>query len=307
MEFVICDLFGNWKLGFRNLKDLLTSLGTYLAYCLPMKLSIIVLNYKTKNLLKYFLKGVLDFKFPWQWEIVVVDNDSRDGTGQMIRREFPVVRFVQSPKNIGMGAGNNLGIINSSGDYILIANPDVALNQSAVEKLLDFMEHREDVGIVGPLIKNPDGTRQETCYRWPDFFTFLYRRTGLGQTRMGQEQLRRFLYRDLELKNPTAVDWILGGCFLVRRPALDAVGLFDPRFFLFLEDTDLCRRLRQKNFSVWYYPPSEVIHLPHRLSAGSRSLKDLFSRLTWIHLASWLKYFWKWRSSPLPLSGRGNG
>ena len=260
-----------------------------------MKLSIVVLNYKTKNLLKYFLKGVFEFKFPWQWEIVVVDNNSGDGTGKMIRQEFPVVKFVQSPKNLGMGGGNNFGIVNSSGEYMLIANPDITVSQTAIEKMIDFMEHREDVGIVGPRIKNPGGTRQETCYRWPGWFTFLYRRTFLGQTDSGKKHLHHFLYRDIDLGGPLSVDWVLGGCFLVRRFAFNAVGLFDPRFFLFLEDTDLCRRMWQKNFSVWYYPPAEVIHLPHRLSAGSRSPKDLFSKLTWIHLASWLKYFWKWR------------
>ncbi|HOZ36847.1 MAG TPA: glycosyltransferase family 2 protein [bacterium] len=260
-----------------------------------MKLSIVVLNYKTRNLLKYFLKGVLAFKFPWAWEIIVVDNASDDGTGRMLKNDFPVVKFIQSPRNVGMGWGNNLGIENSQGEYVLIANPDITLNQKALEALVDFMDQQKDAGLVGPLIKSPDGTRQETCYRWPEFSTFIYRRTFFGATPKGQKHLSYFLYRDTDLGQPLTVDWVLGGCFLARRSALESVGLFDRRFFLFLEDTDLCRRLWQNKFSVWYYPLVSVIHLPHRLSAGSRRVSDIFSKMTWIHIISWLKYFWKWR------------
>ncbi len=260
-----------------------------------MKLSIVVLNYKTRNLLKYFLKGVLAFKFPWLWEIIVVDNASGDGTERMIKNDFPAVKFVQSPKNVGMGWGNNLGIENSRGEYIFIANPDITLNQTAIVELINFMDNQTTAGLVGPLIKSPDGTRQETCYRWPRFSTFLYRRTDLGETKKGQKYLEHFLYRDTDLSQPLVVDWVLGGCFLARRSALEAIGLFDRRFFLFLEDTDLCRRMWQHKFSVWYYPLASVIHLPHRLSAGSRNLKDIFSKMTWIHIVSWFKYFWKWR------------
>ncbi|HRY63621.1 MAG TPA: glycosyltransferase family 2 protein [Patescibacteria group bacterium] len=264
-----------------------------------MKLSIVVLNYKTRNLTKYFLKGVLAFKFPWTWEIIVVDNDSGDGLKHLIKTDFPVVKLVQSPKNVGMGWGNNLGIEKANGKYVLVANPDITLNQKAIVELVDFMDHKTDAGLVGPLIKSPDGSRQETCYRWPKFSTFLYRRTGLGNTSKGREHLNHFLYRDTDLSQSLTVDWVLGGCFLARRSALESVGLFDRRFFLFLEDTDLCRRLWQQKFSVWYYPLASVIHLPHRLSAGSRSLSDIFSKMTWIHIVSWLKYFWKWRNPPL--------
>ena len=90
-----------------------------------MKLSIIILNYKSANLVKYFLKRVLDFKLPWRFEIIVVDNSSRDGIKQVMKKEFTDTKFIQSNKNLGMGGGNNLGIKNSSGEYILIANPDI--------------------------------------------------------------------------------------------------------------------------------------------------------------------------------------
>ena len=262
-----------------------------------MKLSIIVLNYKAKELARYFLKDVLDFKFPWQWEIIVVDNDSGDNIHTMLKKDFPVVKFVSSPQNVGMGAGNNLGIKKSTGEYILIVNPDVTLNQAAIQQLIDFLAANHQAGIVAPQILNPDKTRQETCFHWPKLFTFVYRRTFLGSTQLGKKHLSNFLYNPHDLNSNTQVDWVLGGCFMVRHASLDQVGLFDPRFFLFLEDTDLCRRMWQKNWQVWYIPSAKVIHLPHRLSGGQGSFKDIFSRLTWIHLTSWLKYFLKWQHS----------
>lgn len=265
-----------------------------------MKLSIVVLNYKTKNLVKYFLADVLKFEFPWSWEIIVVDNDSHDDIQAMLAKDFPVVKFAANPKNVGMGAGNNAGIKLSRGDYVLIANPDITLNQSAITNLVEFLNSHASAGIVAPQILNPDKTVQPTCFRWPHFFTFLYRRTFLGATQKGKQHLSNFLYNYHDIQHATQVDWVLGGCFLVRRRALDQVGLFDQRFFLFLEDTDLCRRMWQKDWSIWYLPQAKIIHLPHRLSAGQGSLADLFSRLTWIHLSSWLKYFLKWKGHGLP-------
>jgi len=260
-----------------------------------MKLSIVVLNYKSRNLVKYFLKGVLNFKLSWMWEIVVVDNSSKDKVGEIVEKDFPVVKFIQSKKNIGMGGGNNLGIRKAKGEYVLIANPDVTLNSDAIEKMVNFLDSNEGVGIVGPKILNPDKSRQETCYRWPKFFTFLYRRTWLGKTKHGKEALHYFLYKDVDLEKSREVDWVLGGCFMVRKKAIQEVGAFDERFFLFLEDTDLCRRMWQEDWQVWYLPEADVIHLPHRLSQGKGNLREIFSKLTWVHIMSWLRYFWKWK------------
>ena len=99
------------------------------------------------------------------------------------------------------------------------------------------MGKNEKVGIAGSEILNPDKTKQYTCWRWPKFFTFLYRRTFLGTTKKGKKHLHYFLYRDKDLTKNCQVDWILGGCFLIRKKALDEIGLFDERFFLFMEDT----------------------------------------------------------------------
>ena len=227
----------------------------------------------------------------------MVDNNSKDNIKKLLKQEFPVIKFIQSPKNIGMGAGNNLGIKNSAGEYVLITNPDITLNEEAVKVLVDFLDQNNRVAIAAPKMLSPDKTVQDSCYHWPKFLTFIYRRTPIGKTDFGKKHLEQFLYSADELKAPAKVDWVLGGCFLARRKALDEVGMFDEKFFLFLEDTDLCRRMWQKDWQIWYIPEAKVVHLPHRLSAGQGGIKDIFSRLTWVHLASWLKYFRKWRQS----------
>ncbi len=260
-----------------------------------MQLSIIVLNYKSKHLVRYFLRQVLNFRFKFKWEIIAVDNASGDDFAETIKSEYPVVKVVNSFKNLGMGGGNNLGVRHARGRYLLIVNPDVTLIQSAIEELMVFLEQHSSVAVAAPQILNPDRTRQDSCYRWPHILTFLYRRTLLGRTKKGQAHLRHYAYGDCDLSVAQPVDWILGGCFMIRHDIFKQIGLFDERFFLFLEDTDLCRRLWRQGQEVWYIPQAKVIHLPHRLSAGQGSIKDIFSKLTWIHLISWAKYFWKWR------------
>lgn len=261
-----------------------------------MKLSIVVLNYKSRNLVKYFLKRVLQFKLPFRLEIIVVDNNSGDGIGEMIKHDFPVTKFVQTKKNLGMGGGNNLGIKKSQGDYILIANPDITLSERAVNAMVDFLDNNEHVGIVGPKVLNPNKTPQESSWRYPSLLGFLYRRTFLGNMKNGKEYLHYFSYKDVDMTKSRAVDWVLGGCFMIRKKALDEVGMFDESFFLFLEDTDLCRRMWRHKYEVWYVNEAEVIHLPHRLSQSGGGFINIFSKLTLIHFFSWIRYFWKWRN-----------
>jgi len=261
-----------------------------------MKLSIVILNYKSKNLVKGQLKKILTFKFSWPWEIIVVDNNSQDGIGQIIKKYFPVVKFLQFKKNIGMGAGNNAGIKASSGEYILIANPDIFITEDAVKTMVSFMDRNKKTGVIGPSILNPDKTPQESCWRFPKFITFIYRRTFLGNTSIGRSHLKSHSYYDLSHNDNIEVDWVLGGCMLIRRQTLKEIGMFDSRFFLFLEDTDLCRRATLAGWQVWYLGRAKVIHLPHRLSASRGFIiKYLFSKIVWIHICSWIKYFWKWR------------
>ena len=261
-----------------------------------MKLSIVILNYKTKGLTKQCIKNIENSYFDMDYEIIVVDNGSNDGIAEMMKQEFINHKFIASKKNLGMGAGNNLGISEAQGEYILVMNSDVVVFEESIHKIVKFMDSNEKAGVVAPQVLNPDRTIVDSCCRWPKLDTFIYRRTFLGNTRRGKRELDLFLYKTEDLTQPKQIDWIFGCCLLFRKKALGETGLFDKRFFLFLEETDLCRRMWQKNWQVWYVPESKVVHYPHRRTMGTGRIKDIFSKYTWIHLHSWIKYFIKWRN-----------
>ncbi|MBU4331547.1 glycosyltransferase family 2 protein [Patescibacteria group bacterium] len=262
-----------------------------------VELSIIILNYKQRGLVKQCVKGILSLCLVFDYEIIVVDNDSRDGCLKMIKKQFnnSRIKTIQSDKNLGMGAGNNLGIRQAQGEYILILNPDITLLEGAIEKMIKFMKESSRVGILAPKLLNPDRSVQYAQFRFPDFWRPLYRRTLLGKTAWGKKRLEDFLMFDWDRKSARKIDWALGACLLIRKLALDSIGLFDERFFLFFEDTDLCRRFWNNSWEVWCLPEAEMVHYPERLSAKKINLQNLFSKPVRAHLISQMKYFCKWR------------
>ena len=260
-----------------------------------MKLSIIVLNYQTKNLVKQCLKNIVNLNLPFKYEIIVVDNDSRDGIEKMIDEEFPDVRFIQSDKNNGMGGGNNLGIKAAWGEYVLILNPDVVVLENSLEKMVEFLDGHSQTGTVAPKLLNPNRTYQQSRYQFPDFFLLpAFIRTGLKK--ISQGKLDEYFMNNVPGDSAHKIDWARGSALMVRRYVLEQINGFDQNFFMYMEDTDLCRRVWRLGFEIWYLPEAQLIHYYARESADSGQwLKDLTKKITWIHIFYWLKYFWKWR------------
>ena len=255
-----------------------------------MLLSIIILNYKSKGLLKQCLKGILLLHLPFQYEIIVVDNASNDHCNKMIKEEFSQVKIILASFNRGYAAGNNLGMKIAQGKYVLILNPDIAVLKNSIEQLIKFMEQHSTAGMAGPKLINPNGSRQFSCFRFPRWYTPILRRTLLGRLPKAKKHLQRYIMSDYSFNQPSVVGWLLGACLLVRRQAISQVGLMDEHFFLYFEDVDWCRRFRQAGWHVYYLPSAEMVHFHQRLSA-----KNIFHRTTWIHIISWLKYLRKWR------------
>ncbi len=260
-----------------------------------MELSIIILNYKMKGLVKNCVKTIFESEFDQPYEIIVVDNNSGDGVEAMLQERFPQVKFIQTGANLGMGAGNNAGINAALGKYVLIMNPDIFVSRDSLQKLYDYISQRSDVGLVAPRLLNPDKTLQYTCYRWHKFLTPALRRTFFGKIKWAQKELDRFLMRDWDHASTREVDWIQGSCLLIPKKVIDEAGAFDDRFFMYFEDTDLCRRIRKAGYKNVYLAEAEVVHLHRRQSADQSGLKSLFSKLTRIHIASWMKYMLKWK------------
>ncbi|NIA18435.1 MAG: glycosyltransferase, partial [Actinobacteria bacterium] len=228
------------------------------------------------------------------YEIIVVDNNSGDGIIADVQKRFKDVDFIQSNRNLGMGGGNNLGIEQSRGEYALILNPDTIVKKDSIKKMYEFLENNNDVGIVGPKLIYPDGRLQYSCFKNWKFLTPLYRRTFLGK--LNKKHIDNFLMKDYDHKSKKEVNWLMGSCLLIRKNVLNKIGLFDKRFFMYFEDTDLCRRAWQSGYKVVYLPEAVVIHDHGRASAEKPwYLAPFFSKLSRIHIASWIKYFIKWR------------
>lgn len=262
----------------------------------PMDISIIILNYKTKGLVKNCLRSIKNADLEGlSYEIIVVDNNSADNIKEMLRKNFPEVKFISADKNLGMGAGNNLGIKNSQGKYIVVINPDIMVLNDALKKMFYFMESNPQIGLVGPKLINPNRSLQYTRCRFPTFGIPIYRRTPLNKFSFIQRRIDLYLTKDQDYEEISKADWIFGACLFIRRKVLDKVGLFDEGFFLGFEDTDLCKRIWQFGFEVWYYPKSILIHFPHRFSEESNWFLGLFNnKNVRIHIKSWIRYFWKW-------------
>lgn len=259
-----------------------------------MDLSIIILNYKTKGLVKQCIRNVKVSTADLDYEIIVVDNGSNDSIELMLKENFPEIKFIQNGKNLGFSAGNNAGIKAASGKYIMVLNPDVTALNGSVNKMFKFMEANPRVGIAGPKLINPDGSFQISCRTFQTLKLIILRRTPWGLLPSAKQELNRHLMLDFDHKNNREVDWFIGACMFLRKEMLDKVGLFDERFFMYLEDMDLCRRARMNNWNVYYIADAEMVHLYERASMNDSWNFWKLNKLTRWHIASGIKYFAKY-------------
>lgn len=263
-----------------------------------MEISIIIVNYKSKGLVRQNLFAIEHFTSGEVKEVIVVDNNSRDGSEDMIRERFYnpriPIKFIQTGLNHGFAAGVNRGIQKAEGDFLLISNPDIVIEETAINTLKEFMDQNPRAGLIGPKLVQPDGTRQYSAFAFPSFWTPMFRRTVFKNLPAGKQVLRVFLLKDKDTAHNCKVDWLQGSCLLARREALNKVGLMDEQFFMYFEDTDWCRRFQEAGWEVWYVPQAVMTHYFNRWSAEYGGIIALFSRATWIHIRSWLYYFYKW-------------
>ncbi len=263
-----------------------------------MKLSIIIVNYKTAPLTSALVESLLALPLPPASEIIVVDNDSQDDSVYLLRSDFPEIKVIDNKENVGLAAGVNRGLKEAKGQYRLILNPDMVALPHSVQTMVDFMDAHPEVGMSGAKLLSPSGKLQYSCYRFYRPMTIVYRRTFLGKTQRGKKELRQFLMKDFDHASVKEVDWLMGACLMVRESAVKEVGGMDERFFLYFEDVDWCRRMWEKGWKVMYVPQAQFSHFHQRSSEGSSVMSVLFNRSTRAHITSAIKYFWKYRGKP---------
>ncbi|MFA6522304.1 MAG: glycosyltransferase family 2 protein [Patescibacteria group bacterium] len=234
------------------------------------------------------------------FEIIVIDNNPAAGMHAILEKEFPHVRYIALDRNKGFGGGMNEGIRIANGRYILVFNPDIVVEAQSLETLTRFMDAHPDVGVVGPKLVNPNGSLQFSCYRLPPLLWPVYRRTPLGKTAVGKQVIEEYLMTANPHAETQDVDALIGAALFCRRTDLQAIGLFDERFFMYYEDNDLCRRFWERGKRVVYLPSASMIHYHRRASADGSLLQQCFSRFTWIQIASFVRYMQKYFRAPNP-------
>lgn len=222
--------------------------------------SIIIVNWNTRELLLRCLDSIPQGLQSSTSEILLVDNASVDGSVEAVRDGYPRVTLLTNQTNAGFAAANNQGALLAQGRYIFFLNPDTIVLHGSIDALVMYADHHPEIGILGPKILNPDGSRQLSCWReYPGVKTALVDALYLWKfpwLRFSQSSV----YTDDELNATRAVAHLLGACLFVRRETWEQVGPFDEQFFMFLEETDLCFSAQQEHWAVVYIPDSEIIH-----------------------------------------------
>ncbi|MBI2756644.1 MAG: glycosyltransferase family 2 protein [Chloroflexi bacterium] len=250
----------------------------------PPDLSVVVLNYNTRHHLRRCLDSIRaegstslsGAPASLAAELWVVDNRSRDGSAEMVAREYPWANLVRSPRNGGFAHGNNQALRQVRGRAVLLLNPDTELEPGAFEALLRLLKAHPEAGAIGPRLLRDDGTIHRACRRaFPRPEVALFQLSGLSQRFAASPLFGRYNLTNLPDDAPAEVDAICGACMLVRREAMDQVGLLDERFFMYAEDIDWCWRLKQAGWTV-RYEPSIVVRHQHGAAGSGRRLATTY-------------------------------
>lgn len=261
-----------------------------------MKLSCVIVNYNSKYFPRMCLEHLEKSKCEHKFEIIFVDNNSSDESLGFLEEAHKKGRItlVKSKVNLGFGAGNNLGASYAQGKYIIILNPDIFVEPDTLAGMAAYMDKHDDVGVLGPKLVYYNGTTQDSCRRHMSYWSLIAKRTPLKRLPFFKRLFENYTMADSDHASVRDVDLLVGACFMIPRVMFEKVGGFDERYFLFMEDFDLCRKIAAKGGKIVYYPEVSALHYHKRLSQGS-VLKLFTKRIFWIHNWSAVKYFWKWR------------
>ena len=218
--------------------------------------SVIIVSYNTRDLLLQCLRSLQSARETVSLEIIVIDNASSDGSAEVCRT-IPGVRVIANSENVGFGRANNQGIRESQSELVLLLNSDTVVLPDTVHKMLHFMRQSKKVGVLGCRIISPDGRRQPSCFRYPNIATIAVERLLLYRFWSTLPQTTLPTSDGLE---PTPCDWTIGACMLIRRAALDSVGMFDPDIWLYGEELDLCYKIKKLGWSILVDPAASIVH-----------------------------------------------
>lgn len=251
-------------------------------------LSIIIVNWNTRDLLAQCIESIKTHTKRTSFEIIVVDNFSPDGSSEMVEESFPEVSLIKNTRNNGFGKANNQGLAKAKGKYILFLNSDIALNENCLDEMFDFMEQNPEVAASSCKLTFPDGTLQHSCRKFPSFKTFFLMLLGMRYFFPNMKTFREYLMLDWDHSDVKEVDQIMGSFMFIRKDVLDRVGSFDERYWMYFEEVDLCLRIKRAGRKIVHYPCVSAVHFLSKSSEQWGEAKRIIE-----FQKSLLKYFRK--------------
>ncbi len=246
--------------------------------------SIIIVSFNTREILRECLQSVVRDATNLNVEILIVDNNSSDGSPEMIERDFPQARLIRSAVNLGFGAANNLALQQATGRYYVLLNSDAFFEPGALELAIRHMDETPDCGLGGGRLIGRDGSWQPSSRSFHSLLRDAIVMTGLAGHFPKSRLFGHFDRTWADIYRAAAVDWVPGAFSIIRPAVLTKIGAFDPAFFLYYEEVDLCRRIKQAGYSVWYWPDIVVVHIG---GESSRQLKSLQVSSKAAQVVSW--------------------
>lgn len=237
-------------------------------------LSVIIVNYRSEQYLEKCLASLFKYLTGLDFEVIVVNNDEKDALGK-IEKKFPEIKLINHQKNIGFGAGCNLGSKIAQGEILWFLNPDTEIVSPEIKNIFDKLKESEKLAVIGPRLLTKEGKTQEWCAGKE---STLWRNI---KNNLGIIESKKIWESD----KPMLVDWVSGATMAIKKEKFDLVGGFDEKFFMYFEDEDLCKRIKERDFQVMYYPKVSVVHLGGKSRENLLKQKKQFLRSFFCYLA----------------------
>jgi GT2 family glycosyltransferase len=225
-----------------------------------IELSIIIVSFNTRDLLRNCLQSLLPTLNSLIYEIIVVDNASADRSAEMIETEFKQVRLIRNLQNVGFAIANNQAIKNASGRYLLLINSDTILKDIAIEQIIRFMGDHPKAAAAGPKILNSDNTLQSKGFSFPSIVIALiklFRLPKILSEKTITQLFPQYFWNENSIKQ---VDWVSGCCILIRKETIEIIGMLSEDFFMYCEEFEWCYRAKKVGYEIWYFPLSRIKH-----------------------------------------------
>lgn len=237
-----------------------------------MDLSIIIVSYNTKELLKQTIQSVIDNAKDIKYEIFVTDNASSDGSVLMVKEDYPQVKLIESKDNLGFPKGNNVAIKKAVGKYILLLNSDTKVVGNCLQNCVRYMDSNSQIGALGCKVELPSGKLDHACKRgFPTPEASLYYLLKLNKLFPDKKKFGKYTMSYVKDDEIAAVDSLMGAFMMIPKKVVDEVGMLDEEFFMYGEDIDWCFRIKKAGYEVLYYPVEKIIHYKGSSSKKKRA------------------------------------